>query len=156
MSKDIFQEQRWSSLQMWKSERTFRKGSSREKIEDWRCIPQHFPSTTISYIAFIHTEYRLNLFIEVDSEKSIKHRYERSATFVGSKGPVCILNIAGVQNDIKRTHCCQYFDVQALNWIRTRKALQSNHCTCHHHPYSLFKSNNYPFKLCRRIWAVWN
>ena len=67
------------------------------------------------YIAFIHTEYRLNLFIEVDSEKSIKHRYERSATFVGLKGPVCILNLAGVQNDIKRTHCCQYFDVQALN-----------------------------------------
>jgi len=63
-------------------------------------------------LAFIHTEYRLNLFIEVDSEKSKKILiFERSATFVGSKGPVFILN----QYDMKRTHCYQYFDLQALN-----------------------------------------
>ena len=36
--------------------------------EEWHS-KSHFLST-ISYIAFIHTEYRLNLFIEVDSEKS--------------------------------------------------------------------------------------
>jgi len=38
------------------------------EIEEWHS-KSHFLST-ISYIAFIHTEYRLNLFIEVDSEKS--------------------------------------------------------------------------------------
>ena len=51
------------------------------EIEESRCIPKFL--STISYIAFIHTEYRLNLFIEVDSEKSKKHSYEISATFVG-------------------------------------------------------------------------
>ena len=40
-----------------------------------------------------------------------------------------------------------------LNWIRFWTALQCNHCKCHHHSYSLFKSNNYPFKWCRMIWA---
>ena len=40
-----------------------------------------------------------------------------------------------------------------LNWIRFWTVLQCNHCKCHHHSYSLFKSNNYPFKWCRMIWA---